>query len=200
MTSIMDPVTNHPHGGFDDNTEKYTPVDPAMWGKDHYSMLGYLATLKIDNMRGIAWFRCRVNNTRMDSIRGNGLNRGRITGMGWENSYGTRLHGYWLPAKKPKKGDTKPPPRETDESLKIGNHDDFDCLTDFAQCGEHGYPPIVLYEPARWAGDGAFTFTEIGRTLAMKVLDLKAQGLMFNDITIENLGFEKNADTTTTEG
>lgn len=82
-------------------------IPMAKWGKDHWSMLGYIETLCVDSTRG------GVGEIDFRLVRRKG-------GPDWKSSYGTRLWGFF---------------QSRDPKLLLRNHDDMDCLYDIESAG-----------------------------------------------------------------
>ena len=76
----------------------------ADFGKDHWSLLGYIEYRCINGNKGIGTLDIKTMSSK---------NR-----EGWQDSYGTRLSGFFLPNK------------QTNEERRLKNHDDMDCLED----------------------------------------------------------------------
>lgn len=83
----------------------------AKFGKDHWSMLGYISTVVMDRQGVMQGDKIRVNETKHI-----GIDRGRCSGMAWNPEHGTRLHGYFE--------------NRNDKTLLLPDHDDIDCAED----------------------------------------------------------------------
>lgn len=86
--------------------EGYVPV--SKWGKDHWSLLGYVGCRVSDNegfMDG-RHLRCKPDRIGIQ----------RAYGQGWSPKSGTRLYGYF--------------DNPNDKTLHLTDHDDIDCLQD----------------------------------------------------------------------
>lgn len=99
-----------------------TPAVPiTAFGKDHWSLLGYIGTCCENRDGGIGELnkeriRCNPESHPMHAVR-------RMGERTWKPSYGTRLAGFW------KEGG------ETDPALQLPDHDDWDCLDDLEAAG-----------------------------------------------------------------
>lgn len=99
-------------------TERPCPM--SEWGKDHWSLLGYLyhcsanytaqgGVFTIEHSR----MRCHPSKALLNANRGI---------KGWAPENGTRLKGFF---------DTRPP----DSTRRLDDHDDWDCLDDLEAAG-----------------------------------------------------------------
>lgn len=136
-----------------------TMIPIHKWGKDHWSLLGYL---------GIRWseyngtinkehMRCNPNKHFGESIGGN------IYGQNnWKPEYGTRLLGFF---------EEESPERK--RRLQLNDHDDYDCLDDLEKAGfvkniGTGLNPMVK-------------LTNIGIKIESQLRKHKANGGTFNN-------------------
>ena len=85
------------------------------FGKDHWSLFGYIGTRVADHQGRLDLVHLRIKNPA--------LQQNRLGTMMWKPEYGTRLKGYWN-----KDGSTNP-------TLLILDHDDYDCLDDLEEAG-----------------------------------------------------------------
>lgn len=123
-------------------TEKIT-ID--LFGKDHWSLFAYCETRAVDYKGVLALEHMTVKNP---AIRG-----------GWKPEYGTRLKGYW------KEDGT------TDETLKLQDHDDLDCLDELEEAG--------LIKNIGSGLNPAVKLTDLGKKVASDLREHKANGGMF---------------------
>ena len=92
----------------------YIPVH--RWGKDHWSMLGYIGTVVSDYDGIMNGSRIRVNpNKHVGIARHDHFRLGDSFPL-WQDSWGTRLHGYFE--------------NKQDKTLQLSDHDDIDCCFD----------------------------------------------------------------------
>jgi len=143
-------------------------VKVADWGKDHWSLVGYVETLCVDSINGgvgvIDKQRVRANEKRHPFHAVN-LNMGV---GGWKPSYGSRLSGYWKPD------------GSTDLKRQIKSHDDWDCLNDLEAAGF-----IEVISEA----NGYVRMTSLGQTVAADLRRHKASGGYFSNYKVgEALG------------
>lgn len=128
-------------------------VPVEQWGKDHWSCLAFIEYLCVD-------YHGRLDDKRRRSLRcnprthpGYSLNFSYVL---WKPEYGSRLKGYWRPDK------------SVDESRRILDHDDWDCIEDFEAAG------VLTTE-----GSGlnpVFKLTRLGLALAAALRAHKANG------------------------
>ena len=90
-------------------------IEIKQFGKDHWSLLAYVDTRCVDHKEVLDIVHLR---TKHPAIATTPLGQNM-----WEPEYGTRLKGYW------KEDGTK------DESKKLLDHDDHDCLDDLEKAG-----------------------------------------------------------------
>lgn len=101
------------------------------WGKDHWSILGYLMSRAADNkvptpigLSGTGVFSLEREHLRCNEAKHPMLRGYRPSGIGgWRDEYSTRLRGYW-------KEDGS-----TDLSRWVTGHDDWDVLDDLEADG-----------------------------------------------------------------
>jgi hypothetical protein len=94
-------------GGRDMSEERHVPIEE--WGKDHWSLLGYIECRCVDH-QGVP----DHSHMRTNAGRHPGLVGAECRGLPpWEPSYGTRLKGFWKDDK------------TTDLSRQIPDHDIF---------------------------------------------------------------------------
>lgn len=128
------------------------------FGKDHFSLLGYIETLCVDSIEeGVGTIdreRMRCNEKRHPQFVG----RRCADVVRWKPEYGTRLSGYFLD------GDKRDPKRQ------IGDHDDWDALEDLEEAGLVTWISSV---------NGFVTLTEFGIRVANALRAHKAKGGQF---------------------
>lgn len=158
--------------------DNYGHVHMKDWGKDHWSLLGYVESCCADpgsdkliplkvGAEGLRECQCaQLNLVRMRiNERRHPEYKARIRGggpkFGWESSWGTRLIRYF---------DSDKP--EHKAKHLIPSHDDWDCLEDFARekLLEIISGANVIVRP-----------TKTGFRLMNKLRDFKAQGGSFCD-------------------
>jgi hypothetical protein len=83
-------------------------ISPERWGKDHWSLLGYVVT-RFDEELQRQVLRC--NENRHPLLRSGGLGRHTLP---WEDKWSTRLR---------------------DSADRVPGHDDYDCLDDLEAAG-----------------------------------------------------------------
>ncbi len=127
------------------------------FGKDHWSLLAFIECLCVDK-KGVvdpdAKLRMRCN----EKTHLQHLVRSR---GGWKPEYGTRLKGFF---------------EIRDENLQLPGHDDWNCVEDLESA-----------ELIRNIGTGLnpiFELTIIGRGVANKLREHKANGGMFADFGV----------------
>ena len=135
------------------------------FGKDHWSLLGYVETLCVDSInKGVGtidYTRMRVNEKRHPLLARNAA----IHGTKWKSEYGTRLRGFWVD------GTDK-----TDPSRRIGRHDDVDCLDDLADEGMVDILSLI---------NGFVKLTDKGRRIANLLREHKSKGGWFSNFVCD---------------
>ena len=121
------------------------------WGKDHWSLLAYLFTVAVDNKSEVNYNKLRINNNKRPPI-------GRFF-TSWQDSYSTRLSGYWH------NGVANP-------NLQIIGHDDVDCMQDMEAEG------VIVCGTYT---SGIFRLTDKGIALANELMTYKVKGGNFAD-------------------
>jgi hypothetical protein len=92
----------------------YIPIN--RWGKDHWSMLGYIGVIVSENQGMMNGSKLRVNpNTHVGISRPDHF-RVSFDASRWQASWGTRLNGYFE--------------NKSDTTLHLPEHDDIDCCFD----------------------------------------------------------------------
>jgi len=139
-------------------TEKI-PIDD--WGKDHWSLLGYLETRVVETLKDSpscgeinrAQIRCNVE-------RHGHLFSGLLEDVGkrWHTKYGTRLRGFFREG------------QDNDLGRQLAHHDDWDCLDDMEAAGLIE----VLSEI-----NGYIRMTDDGHTVAGQLRDHLGRGGTF---------------------
>lgn len=118
-------------------------IDVKLFGKDHWSTFAYVETCCVDNRGFLDNRRLRINETKRP-IRSNGL--------GWQQSWGTRLK---------------------DHSTPDPNHDDIDCLNDLENVG--------LIESIGTLLNPRYKLTDKGKGAASQLRVFKMNGSNFID-------------------
>lgn len=129
------------------------------WGKDHFSLVGYVECRCVDHQGVPDHSRMRTNAGRHPGLVGSEC-RGLPP---WEPGYGTRLKGFWKPDK------------TTDPSRQIPFHDDWDCWYDLEEAGVikdvgTGINPVAKLTP-------------FGKALAAALRAHKADGGQYNQFS-----------------
>lgn len=143
-------------------------VKVADWGKDHWSVLGYVESLCVDSInKGVGEIdkrrmRCNPKRHPLHAVNANfGVG-------GWKPEYGSRLSGFWITDDK------------TDPKRQIKSHDDYDCLNDLEAAG---FIDIVS------EANGYVRMTALGQTVAGDLRRHKASGGYFSNFRVaETLG------------
>lgn len=137
-------------------TGKSIPIE--QWGKDHWSLLAYVETCCVDDKGRLNGDYMRINYSRHPVHPP----KGRFVGdENWNEEHGTRLKGYWK-----KDGKTK------DQSKKLTQHDDMDCLEDLEADGCIEIISMV---------NGFVSLTKKGREICNRLREFKQEGGMFAD-------------------
>lgn len=132
---------------------KIVPVEK--FGKDHWSLLGYIETCCVDGRDGggeVDHDRMRTNTNRNPPL---GL-RPR-PGSRWKDEYSTRLKSFPWGSK-----DEKEKARH-----RVSEHDDWDCLEDLEQAGLARLTSYV---------NGLVQITDAGLAMAAELRAHKARG------------------------
>lgn len=127
----------------------------SIWGKDHWSLLGYLFSIAANNQDTIDYNKTRVNNLKRVPI-------GRTHFSKWEETYGTRLKGFWYTDSENK--------TQNNYKFMDKDHDDVDCLHDMEAEGV-----IVLGTYV----SGFFKLTDKGMKLGLELMAFKNAGGQF---------------------
>jgi hypothetical protein len=140
-------------------------VEVKDFSKDHWSLLGYIESRVNSNQ--VAPFtgeldrrHIRINENTHSHLCGGHLPR-EISS--WQESWGTRLKGFWT-----EKG--------TDESRRLSQHDDFDCLEDLEAAGIIKIMSTV---------NMFIMLTEYGVKVASKLREHKMAGNNFADFELK---------------
>lgn len=126
---------------------KKTPMTD--FGKDHWSLFGYIECRCADDKGTLDPRRMRANE-KTHLLR-------NVNGFPWKNEWGTRLKGFF--------GE---PGHKNNEDRRLPRHDDWDCLDDFEAAG--------LIE---WHGTGMnpiIKLTKLGWMVAQALRQFKASG------------------------
>lgn len=142
---------------------KHVPMSD--WGKDHFSLLGYVETLCVDSInKGVGtinYTRMRVNEKTHPPLAQNfAMNRTK-----WNSEYGTRLRGFW-----------KADGTTTDPERQIKKHDDVDCLDDLEAEGLVEIISLV---------NGFVTLTDKGRKISGLLREHKSKGGYFSNFVCD---------------
>lgn len=148
-------------------------VKPGDFGKDHWSLLGYLETLCVDSInQGVGSIdkrrvRCNPKRHPLHAVNANfGVG-------GWKPEYGTRLSGFWTDGDK------------TDPKRQIKSHDDYDCLNDLEAAG---FVEVIS------EANGYVRMTKLGQTVAGDLRRHKAAGGYFSNYKMaDSLGVPATA-------
>lgn len=130
---------------------KHIPIEK--WGKDHWSLLGFIDYLCVD-YKGCLDDRHR-RNMRCNEKRHPGC--GAIS-TEWKPSYGTRLKGFF-----------------DDLAQQLPKHDDWDCSEDFEAAG--------LLENNGSGINPVWKLTQKGLEMAARLRAHKANGGIFSSFT-----------------
>jgi hypothetical protein len=133
-------------------------VPMEKWGKDHFSLLGYLDCRCTDDKGTINGAHLRHNPAKRPAVVGSDTDHisAMCAGVGWKPEYGTRLAGFWKES------------GATDPSQQLPDHDDIDCLEDLEAAGViknigSGLNPLIR-------------FTEFGHAVANRLREHKRDG------------------------
>lgn len=133
-------------------------VEPKDYGKDHWSLLGFIETCCVDSIDDIGVL--DIGHMRVRHGLGLGEKHSEIRSRPkWKDELGTRLSGYF------KEGKT------TDESRRLPDHDDLDCFDDIEAAG--------YIENMGTGLNPACKMTELGHEVAAKLRQHKANGNHF---------------------
>lgn len=146
-----------------------TPITD--WGKDHWSLLGYLMTraadftVNLEHQMGTLYAKAaggrqafsvdrehlRCNPTEHPMLQGHRIRT-------WKDEFGTRLAGYWG-----RDG-------SVNHDRQVCGHDDWDCIEDFEAAGFIETISLV---------NGYFRMTEAGAAMGARLMKFKATGGQF---------------------
>jgi len=148
--------------------QKVEQTSIADWGKDHFSLLGYLMSCAADykvatplGLRGGSFFSIDRKHLRANEKTHPLL----VSAPGrWKDEYGTRLRGFFLdaPIVEPGYGT-----KTTDLGRQLIGHDDWDCLDDLAVAGLVEIASLV---------NGICRLTKKGLALGARLMVHKASG------------------------
>lgn len=144
-----------------DMKSKSKPIPITRWGKDHFSLLGYVECRCVDNKGELDRRHLRCNIGTHPILAGSVYRDPDL--MGWKDEYGTRLKGYFL-----KNG-------KTDQSKRLNYHDDYDCLDDLEEAGLIELISLV---------NGFVCMTPFGLEIASKSREHKVKGGTFSNFII----------------
>lgn len=134
---------------------RFVPIED--WGKDHWSTFAYAETCVVDQ-QPLDRDRLRCNVKKRPHLVGPTVNR--FGNARWEPSYGSKLKGYFLEGNK------------RDESRKLQDHDDWDCLEDMEEAGLIEFVSVI---------NAIVTFTDKGLAVAAHLRKHKAKGGYFSN-------------------
>lgn len=133
------------------------------WGKDHWSLLGYLDCRCTDNGGTICGAHLRHNPNKRPAVVGSDMSAisplVRSEGVAWKPEYGTKLARYFEVSEKYR------------PQHRLSDHDDIDCLEDLEEAGlikneGSGINPLIR-------------FTEFGNRVANALREHKRSGRHF---------------------
>lgn len=147
--------------------ETVPTVPMEQFGKDHWSLLGYIETVCVDgNGDGCG----KVNHDRMRTNPEHNLDLGYRRTMfsgganRWKDEYSTRLKSFpW-----------KSEDEEEKARHRASGHDDWDCLEDLEQAG---LAELISYV------NGFVRITDAGLEMAARIRVHKAKGGYFSNFT-----------------
>ena len=135
------------------------------YGKDHWSLLGYIETLCVESIKKgvgeIDYRKMRVNEKAHPLLW-------RNHDFPWQPGSGTRLAGYFL--------GTKLGDKRVDELRRLDDHDDVDCLDDLEAAGLVEILSLV---------NGFVRMTDKGREIAGRLRAHKSRGGFFSNFRVE---------------
>lgn len=140
---------------------KNTPTPIALWGKDHWSLLGYVECVCVDNAGYLAIDKMRANPDT-HPLMSSGP-------MRWKPEYSTRLAGFFAFQ------DRTDIEKAAAAGHAILGHDDWDCLDDLEAAG--------LLEVLSLA-QCKVRMTDQGTLLASELRKHKASGGMFANFRV----------------
>lgn len=121
---------------------KSVPI--VKWGKDHWSLLAFIECLCVD-FKGVVSDNHR-RNMRCNSRRHPGYGYWPMGERKWNPAHGSRLKGYF---------------DKNDPALRLGPHDDWDCVEDFEAAG--------VLENHGTGMNPVFALTTLGQTLVAEL-------------------------------
>ncbi len=125
------------------------------FGKDHWSLLGYIETCCVDGGGKVNHNRMRTNENRNPSVG---------SGQSWKDEYSTRLKSFPWGSKDEKEK----------AKHRVAGHDDWDCLEDLEQAG---FANLISYV------NGFVHITSMGLTITAELRAHKANGGSFFNFT-----------------
>ena len=144
-----------------------TPV--SKFGKDHWSMLGYIETCCVDGRGGIGTLdkrrmKCNEKTHSLHAVNSHSV-------ASWKESNGTRLAGYF----------DFPRRSFVDEAISAGfllpDHDDWDCMNDLEAAG---FVEVIS------EANGHVRMTKEGSRVSGLLREHKSNGGMFAGFVLED--------------
>ena len=133
-----------------------TPITPEKFGKDHWSTLAYAETCAVEgSCLDKRRLRCNPNRHPMHNVEA--ILFASQDRPEWDAKYGTRLAGFF---------------ENKDLKLRVGEHDDWDCLNDLEAAG--------LIEVISEA-NAYIVFTDLGLEVTAALRKHKANGGNFSN-------------------
>ena len=99
-------------------TQAKITIPVELFGKDHWSLLGYIETCCVDKKGEMDHDRLRVNPDHNPDL---GCTRNRFEAMEWKDEYSTRLKTFPWKSQDEKK----------QAKHRVSGHDDWDCIEDY---------------------------------------------------------------------
>ena len=128
------------------------------WGKEHWSLVGYLDCRCTDNGGTVNGAHLRHNPAKRAAVVGSDMGRlsAMCAGVGWKPEYGTKLAKFFNV------------PKEERHFHQLPDHDDIDCLEDLEAAGViknigSGLNPLIR-------------FTKFGHAVANRLRNHKREG------------------------
>jgi hypothetical protein len=151
-------------------------IDILQFGKDHWSLLGYIDSLCVEGVEGIG----QINKYKMRCNKNTHpiLN---VNGFDWNIGFGTRLAGYF---ESKFKGD---PEKAEVAGIFLSQHDDYDCLYDLADNG------LIEIDYQSGLINGFVTLTKFGNTVAFQLREHKANGGQYAHFKYEAVNDNRNS-------
>ena len=131
------------------------------FGKDHWSLLGYIETCCVEGDGEIVHDRMRTNPDCNPDL---GYRRTMFSKLEWKDEYSTRLKSFPWKSKSEKEK----------AKHRVSGHDDWDCLEDLEKAG---LARLLSYV------NGFVQMTDAGLAMAAKIRVHKAKGGSFSNFT-----------------